>query len=116
MTPGSARLSAAPMPVRHGLELLGVPAIQRADAAELGGSRQLTSAVLPLSRFCDGCHALRLQSRVSVTYAPVSLARAAGAEQSVAARAAIISRADRQHARVLASDQHGISGNYPPAV
>jgi hypothetical protein len=45
----------------------------------------------------------------------VSLARAAGAEQSVAARAAIISRVDR-HAQVLAGDQRGIYGNYPPAV
>ena len=30
--------------------------------------------------------------------------------------AELCARADRQHAAVLAGDQHGVYGNYPPAV
>lgn len=40
----------------------------------------------------------------------------AAVEQTARERAAIAARADEQHAQVLAGDERGVYGDYPPAV
>jgi hypothetical protein len=47
---------------------------------------------------------------------PVYRQHLASVEQTRRQRAAIVARADEQHQQVLVGDEHGIYGEFPPAV